>query len=72
MYAGTKPAPAAAASCPKSRQPGEDLMKYNKGAIMRSIDQPNIRDDHPVFDTGDTIRVNYRVVEGTRTRIQGF
>src|SRR5690554_4812044 len=70
MYAGTKPAPAA--SCPKSRQPGEDLMKYNKGAIMRSIDQPNIRDDHPVFDTGDTIRVNYRVVEGTRTRIQGF
>src|SRR5690606_7737109 len=38
----------------------------------RSIDQPNIRDDVPSFDTGDTVRVNYRVVEGTRTRIQGF
>src|SRR5690625_1514983 len=47
-------------------------MKYNKGAIMRSIDQPNIRDDHPDFDTGDTIRVNYRVVEGNRSRIQAF
>src|SRR5690625_3773761 len=47
-------------------------MKYNKGAIMRSIDQPNIRDDHPEFRTGDTIRVNYRVVEGTRSRIQAF
>lgn len=47
-------------------------MKYNKGAIMRSIEQPFIRDDVPTFDTGDTIRVNYRVVEGTRTRIQGF
>jgi len=47
-------------------------MKYNKGAIMRSIDQPNIRDDLPEFDTGDTVRVDYRVVEGNRTRIQGF
>ena len=47
-------------------------MKYNKGAIMRSIEQPFIRDDVPTFDTGDTIRVNYRVVEGTRTRIQAF
>src|SRR5690554_4023083 len=47
-------------------------MKLNKGAILRSIDQPNIRDDVPSFDTGDTVRVNYRVVEGTRTRIQAF
>ena len=47
-------------------------MKYNKGAIMRSIEQPYIRDDHPVFETGDTIRVDYKVSEGTRTRIQAF
>lgn len=47
-------------------------MKYNKGAIMRAIEQPLIRDDHPVFDTGDTIRVDYKVVEGNRTRVQGF
>ncbi len=47
-------------------------MKYNKGAILRSIEQPAMRDDHPEFDTGDTIRVDYKVVEGNRTRIQAF
>ncbi len=47
-------------------------MKLNKGAILRSIEQPYLRDDHPDFDTGDTIRVDYKVVEGNRTRIQAF
>ncbi|MFN2321418.1 MAG: 50S ribosomal protein L19 [Trueperaceae bacterium] len=47
-------------------------MKYNKGAILRSIEQPSLRDDHPEFDTGDTVRVDYKVVEGNRTRIQAF
>jgi large subunit ribosomal protein L19 len=47
-------------------------MKYNKGAILRAIEQPSMRDDHPEFDTGDTVRVDYKVVEGNRTRIQAF
>ncbi len=47
-------------------------MKYNKGAILRSIEQPFLKDDIPEFDTGDTVRVNYKVVEGNRTRIQAF
>ena len=47
-------------------------MKYNKGAILRSIEQPFIKDDVPAFDTGDTVRVDYKVVEGTRSRIQAF
>ena len=47
-------------------------MKYNKGAILRSIEQPYVRDDLPDFDTGDTVRVDYKVVEGNRTRIQAF
>lgn len=47
-------------------------MKYNKGAIMRSIEQPFVRDDHPDFETGDTVRVDYKVVEGNRSRIQAF
>ncbi|TVR92611.1 MAG: 50S ribosomal protein L19 [Trueperaceae bacterium] len=47
-------------------------MKYNKGAIMRSIEQPFVRDDHPEFETGDTVRVDYKVVEGARSRIQAF
>lgn len=48
------------------------IMKYNKGAILRSIEQPFMRNDHPEFDTGDTVRVDYKVVEGNRTRIQAF
>ncbi len=47
-------------------------MKYNKGAILRSIEQPFLRDDLPEFDTGDTVRVDYKVAEGNRTRIQSF
>src|SRR5690625_2481839 len=47
-------------------------MKYNKGAILRSIEQPHMRDDLPDFDTGDTVRVDYKVTEGNRTRIQAF
>jgi large subunit ribosomal protein L19 len=47
-------------------------MKYNKGAILRAIEQPFLRDDLPEFDTGDTVRVDYRVSEGNRTRIQAF
>ncbi len=47
-------------------------MKYNKGAILRSIEQPFLRDDIPEFDTGDTIRVDYKVTEGNRTRVQAF
>lgn len=47
-------------------------MKYNKGAILRSIEQPYLRNDIPDFDSGDTVRVDYKVVEGNRTRIQAF
>ncbi len=47
-------------------------MKYNKGAILRSIEQPFLRYDLPEFDTGDTVRVNYKVIEGNRHRIQAF
>ena len=47
-------------------------MKFNKGAILRAIEQPFMRDDHPEFDTGDTLRVDYKVVEGNRTRVQAF
>ena len=47
-------------------------MKYNKGAILRSIEQPYLRNDLPDFDTGDTVRVDYKVGEGARTRVQAF
>ena len=47
-------------------------MNYNKGAIIRAIEQPFLKTDLPEFDTGDTVRVDYRVSEGNRTRIQAF
>jgi large subunit ribosomal protein L19 len=46
-------------------------MKYNKGAILRAIEAPYLK-DVPEFATGDTVRVDYKVTEGTRTRIQSF
>ncbi len=47
-------------------------MTYNKGAIIRAIEQPFLKTDLPEFDTGDTVRVDYRVSEGNRSRIQAF
>lgn len=52
--------------------PGRTVMKYNRGAILRSIEQPFLKSDLPTFDSGDTVRVDYKVVEGNRTRIQAF
>ena len=43
-------------------------MRYNKGAVICSIEQPYLKTDLPQSDTGDTVKVDYKVVEGTRTR----
>ena len=47
-------------------------MKINVGAIMRSVEQPFLRHDLPDFRPGDTVRVDYKVTEGQRTRVQAF
>jgi large subunit ribosomal protein L19 len=47
-------------------------MKYNKSAVLRSVEQPFLKADIPQFDSGDTVRVDYKVVEGNRSRIQAF
>ena len=36
------------------------------------IEQPYLRTDLPEFRPGDTVKVNVRVVEGTRERVQAF
>lgn len=36
------------------------------------VDAATLRDDIPEFAAGDTLRVNVRVTEGNRTRIQVF
>lgn len=47
-------------------------MRINKGAILRSIEQPHLKQGLPDFQPGDTVRVETKVVEGTRTRNQAF
>lgn len=39
---------------------------------IRAIEQQQIRDDLPAFQVGDNVKVHYRVVEGTRERVQVF
>lgn len=40
--------------------------------IIRSIEQEQLRKDLPEFNVGDTLRVQVKVVEGTRERLQAF
>lgn len=47
-------------------------MRINKGTIMKAVEQPLLRQGLPDFLPGDIIRVDYRVTEGNRTRIQAF
>ncbi|WP_291428084.1 50S ribosomal protein L19 [Deinococcus sp.] len=50
----------------------QHAIKANRGAILRAVEQPHIKTDAPEFRPGDTIRVETKVVEGTRTRNQAF
>jgi large subunit ribosomal protein L19 len=38
--------------------------------LMRLVEATQIRDDHPAFASGDTVRVHVRVIEGDKERIQ--
>jgi large subunit ribosomal protein L19 len=40
--------------------------------IIRILEQEQLRADIPVFRPGDTVRVQVKVVEGTRERLQAF
>ena len=40
--------------------------------ITDVVEREQLRDDHPDFRPGDTVKVHVRVVEGTRSRIQVF
>jgi large subunit ribosomal protein L19 len=40
--------------------------------IIRKVQESQLRKDHPVFRPGDTIRVNVRLKEGDKERIQPF
>ncbi|MCL7489637.1 MAG: 50S ribosomal protein L19 [Desulfobulbaceae bacterium] len=40
--------------------------------IIDKIDQEQMRFDHPDFRPGDTVKVNIRIVEGDKERVQLF
>ena len=39
---------------------------------LDSVDAASLRSDIPAFRPGDTLKVNVKVVEGSRSRIQAF
>ncbi len=40
--------------------------------IIRAIEQEHMRTDLPEMKIGDVVKVNVKVIEGTRERLQGF
>ena len=40
--------------------------------MIRSIEKEQLRSDLPTFNIGDTVRVQVKVVEGNRERLQAF
>lgn len=39
---------------------------------IRELEKEQLRDDLPEFRIGDTLRVNFKVIEGARERVQAF
>lgn len=44
----------------------------NSTELMNLVEATQLRDDIPDFKSGDTVRVNVRVIEGNKERIQRF
>ena len=39
---------------------------------IQLVEQPQLRDGIPEFGPGDTVRVNFKIREGNKTRVQPF
>jgi large subunit ribosomal protein L19 len=56
------------------------MIAWNKGSIkeslamnvIESIEKEQLRGDIPDFQSGDTVRVNVRIIEGQKQRLQAF
>jgi large subunit ribosomal protein L19 len=44
----------------------------NKGAILKQVEEANLKAKPPQFDVGDTVEVHCRILEGKDERIQIF
>lgn len=40
--------------------------------IIKAIEQEQIRNDLPKINVGDTVQVHYRIIEGSRERVQVY
>lgn len=40
--------------------------------LIKMLEDEQLRSDLPIFNVGDTVQVHYKVVEGTRERIQVY
>ena len=40
--------------------------------IMELVEKPNLKDEPPAFDIGDTVDVHTKILEGDKERIQVF
>lgn len=40
--------------------------------IIKMLETEQLRNDLPAFNVGDTVQVHYKVIEGTRERIQVY
>lgn len=40
--------------------------------IIKMLEEEQLRNDLPTFNVGDTVQVHYKVIEGTRERIQVY
>ena len=41
-------------------------------SVIESLERQQLRDDIPRFKAGDSVRVHFRVIEGSRQRVQVF
>ncbi len=40
--------------------------------LIKMLEDEQLRSDLPIFNVGDTVQVHYKVIEGTRERIQVY
>jgi large subunit ribosomal protein L19 len=41
-------------------------------SVIEALEREQLRSDIPIFKAGDTLRVHFKVIEGSRERIQVF
>ena len=47
-------------------------VSINKQALIDLVEKEQLRSDIPEFSVGDTVIVDYRIKEGSRSRVQAF